>query len=154
MRSDLPVWWVPCFDGGLWQNRGHASFWQAAHRDLLQGAKPRIIQYFIYALQQPQADPQAFLEAPVDARQQEQLLAGVRNLWCTRSSRSSPGHLARRAMAHMVSAPVAVTIDDRRIIHYDSRSDARQVMRFEVRNAAEYAPVMTQSTARMLERLQ
>ena len=36
-----------------------------------------------FALQQPQADPQAFLDAPVDAGQQEQLLTGVRNLWCT-----------------------------------------------------------------------
>ena len=35
MRSGLPVYWVPCFDGGLWQNRGHASFWRASHRALL-----------------------------------------------------------------------------------------------------------------------
>ena len=40
MRSGLPVYWVPCFDGGLWQNRGHASFWRASHRALLGAGGP------------------------------------------------------------------------------------------------------------------
>ena len=41
LRSGLPVYWVPCFDGGLWQNRGHASFWRAGHRALLGAGGPR-----------------------------------------------------------------------------------------------------------------
>ena len=45
MRSGLPVYWVPCFDGGLWQNRGHASFWRASQRALLGQATPEVIQY-------------------------------------------------------------------------------------------------------------
>ena len=40
MRSGLPVYWVPCFDGGLWQNRGHASFWRASQRALLGTGDP------------------------------------------------------------------------------------------------------------------
>ena len=51
MRSGLPVYWVPCFDGGLWQNHGHASFWRASHGALLGEAVPEVIQYFIYALE-------------------------------------------------------------------------------------------------------
>src|ERR1017187_7962913 len=47
MRSGLPVYWVPCFDGGLWKNRGHASFWRASHRALLGETAPEVIQYFI-----------------------------------------------------------------------------------------------------------
>jgi len=83
MRSGLPVWWVPCFDGGLWQNRGHASFWKASHRDLLQDASPALLQYFIYALEHKKDDPLSFLSEPVDAGRKDRLLTGERNLWCT-----------------------------------------------------------------------
>jgi len=65
MRSGLPVYWVPCFDGGLWQNRGHASFWRASHRALLGKAAPEVIQYFIYALEKEGSEPLAFLSRPV-----------------------------------------------------------------------------------------
>ncbi|MCB1129392.1 MAG: hypothetical protein KDM81_23020, partial [Verrucomicrobiae bacterium] len=51
MRSGLNLYWVPCFDGGLWYNAGHASFWQATHADLLGSAPPELVQYFIYALE-------------------------------------------------------------------------------------------------------
>ncbi|HWI60184.1 MAG TPA: nucleoside hydrolase, partial [Bacillota bacterium] len=83
MRSGLPIYWVPCFDGGVWQNRDHASFWQARHADLLQGAAPGLIQCFIYALEQEKADPLAFLAQPPAPERQKRLLAGTRNLWCT-----------------------------------------------------------------------
>ena len=65
MRSGLPVWWVPCFDGGVWQNKGHASSWRASHRALLEGATPEVIQYFIYALEKQKAEPLEFLARPV-----------------------------------------------------------------------------------------
>ena len=82
MRSGLPVYWVPCFDGGLWQNKGHASFWRASHRALLGGAAPEVIQYFIYALEKETAEPLGFLSRPVEPERRERLFAGTRNLWC------------------------------------------------------------------------
>jgi hypothetical protein len=82
MRSGLPVYWVPCFDGGLWQNRGHASFWRASHRALLGKAAPEVIQYFIYALEKEGSEPLAFLSRPVEPERQARLFADTRNLWC------------------------------------------------------------------------
>jgi hypothetical protein len=82
MRSGLPVYWVPCFDGGLWQNRGHASFWRASHRALLGQAAPEVIQYFIYALEKEGSEPLAFLSRPVEPERQARLFADTRNLWC------------------------------------------------------------------------
>lgn len=38
MNSGLPVWWVPCFDGGNFKNKGNASYWTARHSDLLSSA--------------------------------------------------------------------------------------------------------------------
>ena len=82
MRSGLPVYWAPCFDGGLWQNRGHASFWRASHRALLGETAPEVRQYFIYALEKEGSDPLAFLSRPVEPERQARLFAGTRNLWC------------------------------------------------------------------------
>lgn len=82
MRSGLPVYWVPCFDGGLWRNKGHASFWRAGHRALLERAAPEVIQYFIYALEKETCEPLGFLSRPVEPERRERLFAGTRNLWC------------------------------------------------------------------------
>ena len=82
MRSGLPVYWVPCFDGGLWQNKGHASFWRASHRVLLERAAPEVVQYFIYALEKEAAEPLGFLSSPVEPDRQARLFAGTRNLSC------------------------------------------------------------------------
>jgi len=82
MRSGLPVYWVPCFDGGLWQNKGHASFWRAGHRALLEGTALEVIRYFIYALEKETAEPLAFLSRPIQPERQARLFAGTRNLWC------------------------------------------------------------------------
>src|ERR1017187_6992119 len=82
MRSGLPVYWVPCFVGGLWQNRGHASFWRASHRALLAQVTPEVVQVFVYALDKETSEPLAFLSRPIDPERQARLFAGTRNLWC------------------------------------------------------------------------
>ncbi|MCI0423954.1 MAG: hypothetical protein L0312_32875, partial [Acidobacteria bacterium] len=83
MRSGLPIYWAPCFDGGNLKNAGRASFWKAKHEDLFRKASPELIQFFIYALQKENSDPLAFLSSAVDPQRQAQLFAGTRNLWCT-----------------------------------------------------------------------
>ncbi len=83
MRSGLPIYWVPCFDGGAGKNAGHASFWQARHADVLRSASPPVIQFFIYALEKEHSDPLAFVSQSVDPPRRARLLAGTRNLWCT-----------------------------------------------------------------------
>lgn len=83
MRSGLPIYWVPCFDGGIWRNHGHASFGQARDADLLRDASPPVIQFFIYALDHEKSDPLAWLHQPVDPERKRRLLEGTRNLWCT-----------------------------------------------------------------------
>jgi hypothetical protein len=173
MRSGLPVYWAPCFDGGLWQNHGHASFWQARHADLLRGASPALVQYFIYALEKETADPLAFLSQPVDPARRDRLLAGTRNLWCT----AVFGVLADRSVARMgdsytcvpkrqaanpsVAAPgevfgfseVDLSVTDTGVIRYGRSQSSKKVMRFEVRDPANYAPAMTAATADLLARL-
>ena len=168
MRSGLPVYWVPCFDGGLWQNRGHASLWQARHSDLLGNAAPGLVQYFIYALEKEQAEPLAFLSAPVDPRRKERLFAGTRNLWCA----AIFGVLADEVVAAQGSgyalvpageqggdssaaalfgfSEVEIYVTDDAVVHYGHRADSKRVKRFDVRRPAQYAAGMTAVTARLL----
>lgn len=82
MRSDLPLYWVPCFDGGLWQNQSRASYWQAAHRDLLGDVSERVMNYFVYALMKSDMEPLAFLDHSPDPKSRAEVMAGTRNLWC------------------------------------------------------------------------
>jgi hypothetical protein len=170
MRSGLPVYWVPCFDGGVWQNRGHASFWKAKHQVLLQNAAPELIQYFIYALEKEKADPLPFLSTPVDPARQARLFAGTRNLWCTAifgvmsgrdficdgtNSRSVPPQAGRAPTLAPRNdlfgfAEVEVSVSDTAVVRYGPSAESKKVMRFEVRDPAHYAEGVTQITAALL----
>jgi len=173
LRSGLPVYWVPCFDGGLWQNNGHASFWQAKHRDLLRDASPDLLQFFIYALEKETAEPLAFLRHRVDAARRERLLAGTRNLWCTAVFGALAGRDLVREGGRYVSKlrphshtmdrtlrnelfgfeEVEVRITDGAVVKYGTHPDARKVMRFTVRDQASFACGMTEATAGLLASL-
>ena len=173
MRSGLPVYWVPCFDGGLWQNRGHASFWRANHRALLGQAAPEVIQYFIYALEKEGSDPLAFLSRPVEPERQGRLFAGTRNLWCAavlgvmsgrevvldgrRWTSASPG--SSKAATSAGQKPlfgfpeVEVSVSAAGVVSYGKGPGSHKMRRFEVRDPAQYEPGMVEATAGLLSTL-
>ena len=173
MRSGLPIYWVPCFDGGIWKNAGQASFWNAKHEDLFRKASPELIQFFIYALQKENSDPLAFLSSAVDPQRQAQLFAGTRNLWCMAifgvlsgrevtfdgtKYRSGPS-TNRKAQAAVLSndlfgfSEVDISVSDDGIVRYGKSRDSKKVMRFEVRNKAKYAEGMTAMAAELLSKV-
>ena len=173
MRSGLPVYWVPCFDGGLWQNRGHASFWRASQRALLEGATPEVIQYFIYALEKESAEPLAFLSRPVEPERQARLFAGTRNLWCTAvlgvmsgrevvfdgSKWTSVLPQSNRAAAVAGRKPlfefpeVEVLVSDAGAVSCGKVPGSHKVRRFEVRDSAQYEQGMVEATTALLSSL-
>ncbi|MHB0959513.1 MAG: nucleoside hydrolase [Pirellulaceae bacterium] len=171
LRSGLPVYWLPCFDGGLWQNAGHASFWQARHEDLLRNSPPELIQFFIYALEKQTGDPLAFVRSPVDSQRKERLFADTRNLWCTatfavlaeRELRSHDGHfqtMPRNPDKEPAPAfsnelfsfeEVDVTVTDTGVVRYEKGPGSKKIRRFTLRGQTDYARGMTEATARLLE---
>ena len=173
MRSGLPIYWVPCFDGGIWKNAGHASFWKAKHEDLFRKPSPELIQFFVYALQKENSDPLAFLSSPVDPQHQTQLFAGTRNLWCTAIFGVLSGRQVKFDGTKYRSVPstnrkaqegalnndlfgffeVDISISDSGAVRYGKSQDSKKVMRFEVRNKAKYAEGMTAITADLLSKL-
>ena len=173
MRSGLPVYWVPCFDGGLWQNRGHASFWRASQPALLEGATPEVIQYFIYALEKESAEPLAFLSRPVEPERQARLFAGTRNLWCAAvlgvmsgrevvfdgSKWTSVLPQSNRAAAVAGRKPlfefpeVEVLVSDAGAVSCGKVPGSHKVRRFEVRDSAQYEQGMVEATTALLSSL-
>jgi hypothetical protein len=170
MRSGLPVYWVPCFDGGLWQNQGHASFWRARHQALLAGAAPEVIRYFIYALEKETAEPLTFLSRPTEPERRARLFAGTRNLWCTAVLGVMSGRevifdgrrWAAALPSNSQSAPAAgrtplfgfaeakISVSDAGVVSSGKGPGLHTVKRFEVRDRAQYEPGMTQATAALL----
>jgi hypothetical protein len=173
MRSGLPVYWVPCFDGGLWQNRGHASFWRASHRALLGHAAPEVIQYFIYALEKESCEPLAFLSRPVEPERQARLFAGTRNLWCAavlgvvsgrevvldggKWTSALPGGDGQAGGARRKPlfgfSEVDVSVSDAGVVSYGKGPGSHKVRLFEVRDQAHYEPGMVEATAGVLSSL-
>lgn len=151
MRSGLPIYWVPCFDGGLWNNHGHASFWQARHEDLLKNARPQVLQYFIYAIEKEKSDPIAFLSGPVDPERKRRLFAGTRNLWGAAVFEWLVAPEAAKGVFGF--AAVDASIGDDAVIRYGQSLTSKRVMRFEVRDPTRYAAQMTAATEELLSRL-
>lgn len=173
MRSGLPIWWVPCFDGGAWQSKGHGSYWKTTQRDLLGGAPPELLQYFIYAFWPQATDQVAFLSRPVDSQRREQLFAMDRNLWGTAlfgvlsgrrivcdggryvsvlpRSKEARGHPETEDLFGF--SEVDLSIGDDAVVRYGKTRDSHRVMRFEVRNKEAYAEGLTSATAGLLSKL-
>ncbi|HUU29983.1 MAG TPA: nucleoside hydrolase [archaeon] len=170
MRSGLPVYWVPCFDGGGGKNNGHASFWVAKHEDLLKDCAPEVLQFFIYALEKETAPALEFLTLTPDPEARARLLGGRRNLWCTAVFTSVSGRkmvlVGDRYLAvpqdnqtalkeHKLFgfSPVYVSISEEAKISYGNKQGAQKVMRFEVLDRENYARGMTSATAQLLSSL-
>jgi hypothetical protein len=168
-RSGLPIYWVPCFDGGLWQNKGNASFWRAKHSDLLAQTRPELIQYFIYALEKERSDPASFITLPVDPQRKARLFAGMRNLWCTAVFASLAGQtcifdgmnyrFARPTTLPPGAEPlfdfqeVELMVNDAGVVQYAKGPAAQRVMRFHILRPERYATGMTALTASLLSGL-
>jgi len=174
MRSGLPLYWAPCFDGPPFTNeRGYASWWTAAWQELLRDAPSPLMQYFIFAMLQPSADPIEFLGRPVSQDEQQQLFSVEerRNLWCAGilahivgrrivlkggeyvavAPGADQGYFRKEVFAYI---PATVTVDDNAVTHIGSGSHAKPVMLFRIIDRANYAGVMTSVTQNLLAELE
>lgn len=164
MRSELPLYWVPCFDGGLWHNNGKASYWKAEHRELLKGVPDPLKNFFIYALTRQRSDPLAFLTQPADRELTERVLGMKRNLWCCAVFMAVADHVIVRAEEVYAAVPesrladrtpifdfqpIRVVVSDEGVVR-EVPCGGKQLHRFRVRDREHYTPAMTEITNRML----
>jgi hypothetical protein len=165
MESGLLVYWVPCFDGGLWQNRGRASYWKAAQAELLGGVSKRAMNFFIYALTKSTEDPILFLDRPITSEQASGILGMERNLWCTaifgdladmkiveansRFTLENKDYSNGKTVELFRFEDIRCAVDERGVVT-TSPSGAFRVKRFRVVNEAAYPEIMSEVTARLL----
>lgn len=172
MNSGLPVYWVPCFDGGPWHNNGRASYWRASHEDLLGHASDKVMNYFIYALlRKNEKNPVQYLDNQVSTDEEKKVLSMNRNLWCTAVFAHISGRKFIRQENKFISVPanasynkeqevrpfkfeeVSVFVDDQANVSYEDKSRAGRIRQFHVLAADIYPEVMTSVTAQLLLQL-
>ncbi len=168
MHSGLPVYWVPCFDGGVWRNKGRASYWDATHTDLFEYLPPRVMNFFIYALQKKQDKAYLeFIDKPVNPVDKNSILTGHRGLFCTAVFPYIVGRKIVQRDNDFFSVPkgtqtipsreiklfdfreVFISIDPKGNVEYDGVG-THKVMQFRIINQAVYAKAMTSITVRLL----
>lgn len=169
MNSGLPVWWVPCFDGGNFKNKGNASFWRAEHADLLKYASDRVMNYFIYALNK-KTDPDhlKYLTGHVDELNRGQVLSGMRNLWCTAVFTEAAGRKIVERKNEWISVPIAdlekedrvcevfrfspvsLFVNDEARVVYEETSRSHRIMRFRIMEYDLYPEIMTSVTSHLI----
>ena len=173
MNAGLPLYWVPCFDGGPWKNKsGWASFWQAAHRDLLRDASTPVLNYFIYALLLKKEDPIAFLDKTTPEEERDKVLAGERNLWCSAvfpfvadrkyvlrddnciSVPASEVRESDKVTEIFDFQPVKVHVDGTGKETFSDDIDTPLVNRFRIKNMENYSREMTSVTRELIKELE
>ncbi len=168
MESGLPVYWVPCFDGGLWQNRRRASYWKASQAELLGEVSKRAMNYFIYALTKSTEDPILFLDRPITSEQASGILGMERNLWCTaifgdladmkivesnsRFTLENKDYSNGKTVGLFQFEDIRCTVDERGVVTTNP-SGAFRVKRFRILNEEAYPEIMTEVTARLLAKV-
>jgi hypothetical protein len=168
MESGLPVYWVPCFDGGLWQNRGKASYWKATQAELLGEVSKRAMNYFVYALTKSTEDPILFLDRPITSEQASGILGMERNLWCTaifgdlvdmkiveansRFTLEDKDNTNGKTVELFRFEDIRCTVDERGVVT-TSPSGAFRVKRFRIVNESVYPAIMSEVTARLLAKV-
>ena len=173
LNSGLPLYWVPCFDGGLWHNdNGKASYWKASHATLLKDASKPVLNYFIYALlHKNEINPTAFLHKKTLEDEKQKVLAGQRNLWCTAvfpyiakrkyvirdgNCLAVPADKVRnndKVTELFTFSPVKVYVDDMGKESYKNNPDSHTVNRFQIINMETYAQSMTSVTNELIREL-
>ncbi len=172
MNAPLPVYWVPCFDGGLWVNNGNASFWQAKQEHLLAGTADPVLNFFLYMFQHKSAeDPAAALFESPPPEEKGRIFAETRNLWCCAVFPWLAGriYLLREGACRAVPrealqpgdmlvepfgfVPVAVQVDENGRASYGDAAAVRKVQRFQVNKDHPYAECMTSVTNGLLREL-
>lgn len=162
LRSGLPIYWCPCFDGGVWKRqRGYATYWQFVHHDVLETAPAALQNWFIYALLKPDVDPIEFLSRPQEPSQRKRVWAMRRNMWCTAPFLHAAGReiiqlapdrwfagpadtvaKAEEAPYAFVPAHVAVDDDARATLRLDADAEGAAVLVFKILDPDNYDRIM------------
>jgi hypothetical protein len=168
MMSGLPVYWMPCFDGGRWSNAGNSTYWLTRYKDIIGQASDPLLNYLIYSAKRSGDDPIACLGNEVDRQFLSRFQNLKRNLWGAaaflaisdrvvvqegRSFKIMPVLQAPKEQALFTFEPVHVNVSEDGAVSYVEPEEGQVVYRFRVNKTKEYAEGMTRITANLLGNL-
>lgn len=77
--GNLNIYWIPCFQNGIWTAGPHSSYFTARHGEILCDADISLQKWFLYRSEKSGADFQDYMEGMHDTGE---FMEGIRNLWC------------------------------------------------------------------------
>ncbi len=165
MNSGLPIWWVPCFDGGNFKNHGKGSYWTADQVDLLKDAPDKVMNFFVYALlNKSYPDHLGYLDGEVDEVGKSQVLSGKRRLWCAAVFTAAAERIIverdgeyipvseenstakDRSVKPFRFLPVSLYVNEDAGVIYEESSRSHTIQRYEINSLDEYGRIMTSVT--------
>ena len=170
MNSGLPVWWVPCFDGGNFKNRGKASFWTSDQAELLQDAPDGVMKFFIFALlNKTYSGHLEYLNQKIDPEERCLVLSGKRRLWCTAVFADVAGRAIIEREGEYIAmpdeeiretdrrieafrfCPVSLFVDSDARVSYEESPRSHLIYRYEIINPDMYSRIMTSVTRHLIK---
>jgi len=79
MNSGLPIYWIPCFQNGLWTTGNDTSYFNAQYNELFDSTTSNLFKWFLYYYSKDTSDFQTYLSQNHDTTT---LMADTRNIWC------------------------------------------------------------------------
>ena len=156
MNHASNIYWVPCFDGGLWQNNGRASYWRAHRAELLKNTSSQITNFFLYAiLKEPDSVNHInYLNEPVNQKKmQEHILDSNirrRNLW---SCSVFPFFSKNKVSQNLPFAFEQVRIQVSDSAKLDYTPQGNPVNRFYITDKTGYDSIMTTTYNQLISML-
>ncbi|MEK5207476.1 nucleoside hydrolase [Psychrobacillus sp. FSL H8-0510] len=154
MQSGLDIYWLPCFDGGLWHNDyGRATYWRIEdQRILYENLSDNMKKFITFSLTANITDEIAYIEAPLDVPALESLYGKERNLFCAAIFMYLNNYLRDGDNLYSFKEIGIEVLEDGDITYNDS--SPLKVKQFYIKDMSRYNSEMTNRTISLLQRKQ
>ncbi|MDP1392029.1 nucleoside hydrolase [Lysinibacillus capsici] len=154
IQSGLNIYWLPCFDGGLWHNnRGLATWWRVPDQQVLyKDLSVNMKKYITYSLTGATGDEIDYINAPLDTVAFESLFGTERNLFCASIFMYLNNYLRDGDNLYSFKEIGIEVLLDGDILYNDS--SPLRVKQFFIKDMKRYNVEMTNQTIRLLQRIE
>lgn len=76
---EVDIYWIPCFQNGIWTRGTNTSYFVTKHEEILHDADPVLLMWFLYRFEKSGANFQSYMK---DNKNTVEFMEDERNLWC------------------------------------------------------------------------
>ncbi|MFG6333689.1 MAG: hypothetical protein K1W28_18080 [Lachnospiraceae bacterium] len=78
MNSGLNIYWIPCFQNGLFTAGNRTSYMQIPHSEIFQDTDPKLLNWFLYRFEMENTDFETWSQTEHDTTE---FMKDIRNIW-------------------------------------------------------------------------